>query len=355
MPDHVELRVGGASFEGWEEFSLRRSLEAVAGRFELKVSDRRAFPISRGDQVEVAIDGEVAITGHVDRLRKSLGKAQVTVEGRDRTADLVDCSVAVAPLEFQDEGLSAIAAKLCDPFGIVVVLDALEGETFPRFAVQPGESVHEAIERACRMRGLLATTDGLGRLVLTRPVGKPAGVALVEGMNLEDAVLDLDDSARFRHYSVLPQDQARDGVDPLQLEEPEGVAEDLGAREGRVLVVLAEGAASPEACQTRARWEASSRLARAARLTARVQGFHVQPRGLLWRPGLTVPVSCPSLRIESTWIVAEVSMSQTKGSGGSGCDLTLCPERAYQLEAEKPTREDPGDQWRADVEGEEEA
>lgn len=350
MPDQVELTVEGKVFTGWESFSCRRSLEAFSGKFDLQVSDRSGFPIRVGDSVVLSIDDEPLMTGYAEQLSKTLRTRELKVSGRDRTGDLVDCSAVSPPYEFTDEGLSAIAAKLCDPFGIDVVLTADEGEPFSRFAVHPGETVHEAIARAARLRGILASTDGRGRLVLDRPTGLDAGSALVEGANILDAVLELDGAARFRDYLVLAQDLA---ADPSAIEAPEGRSSDAGARAGRVLLVIAEGTADAAGCQKRAEWEAASRSAKAGQVRVSVQGFHVSPVGVVWRPGLLVPLSIPTLRVEGNYLISEVGMAQQKTGGGTVTELVFVRPDAFVLELQKTLKKDPEAEWGADVDEEE--
>lgn len=351
MSDLVGVRVDGVTYTGWTSFSCRRSLEAVAGKFTLGVADREGFPLRAGASVVVSVDGEEVVTGYVDLLRKTLAKRQVTIEGRDKTADLVDCSAYAPPYEFQDEGLTAIAAKLADPFGIVVVQTSSEGEPFERFAVHPGETAWECIARALRARGMLGTTDGQGRLVLERPTGTDAGVALVEGRNILDADVIFDDSERHATYLVVAQDLAN--ADPDALEAPEGRATDAGARRGRVLLLIAQGAADADECQRQAEWEATSRASRAARVTCMVQGARTFPGGALWRPGLLVPVKIPNLRVDGRMLITETTTTQSKGDGaGTKTELTLARSDSYKLELEKPMKKDPEAEWGADVDEE---
>lgn len=351
MSDLIGVRVDGVTFTGWTSFSCRRSLEAVAGKFQLLCADRPGFPLRVGSSVVVTVDGDEVVTGFVDVLRKTIAQRQVRLEGRDRTADLVDCSAYSPPYEFQDELLSAIAAKLADPFGVTVVQTADDGEPFERFAVHPGETAYECIARATRARGLLATTDGLGRLVLARPTGTDAGVALVEGRNVLDASLVLDDSERHAEYRVVAQDLAN--ADPNELEAPEGRATDAGARKGRVLLLIAAGAATAADCQQLAEWEAARRSSAAGRVTCMVQGSRTQEGGMLWRPGLLVPVQLPTLRVDARMLITDVALEQGKAPGeGTKTEITLARADSYRLELEKPTKRDPEAEWGADVDEE---
>ena len=50
------------------------------------------------------------------------GSFSLSVSGRDKTADLIDCS-ATGNSEFNNKTLTAIAQELCAPFGIAVLTD----------------------------------------------------------------------------------------------------------------------------------------------------------------------------------------------------------------------------------------
>ena len=84
------------------------------------------------------------------------GLIRSLIRGRDRTGDLVDCSAATMPGEWQNELLDRIVQSLIDPFGISVTVDTDIGEPFRKFRIDEGETVFEAIDRACRYSGRAA-------------------------------------------------------------------------------------------------------------------------------------------------------------------------------------------------------
>jgi hypothetical protein len=91
------------------------------------------------------------------------------VSGRDRTCDLVDC--CSYRRHGQMAGQAAFCRSLgevCNPFGIEIVLHRRSGRALQvEITYSPGDTVMSLIRKLCRMRGLMPTSRGNGRLVLT--------------------------------------------------------------------------------------------------------------------------------------------------------------------------------------------
>lgn len=115
-PD-VRLEINGVKYGGWTKISIRRGIGQVAGTFELSITERwpgQPIPakIELGASCVVTVDGAPVITGYVDDVAPSYNAAShtVSVTGRDKTCDLVDC----CPPSTQLKGatLAAVAGRL---------------------------------------------------------------------------------------------------------------------------------------------------------------------------------------------------------------------------------------------------
>jgi hypothetical protein len=129
-------------------------------------------PFREGESCRILVDGRPVITGYVDdvAIRYDDKDHAVSVSGRDRTADLVDCS---APsVQWAGRSLPQVAAELCRPFGIGVRTLCDCAQTFQRLKNTEGDSVFETLEAAARVR---ARTPDHGRLGQPdpEPGGKP--------------------------------------------------------------------------------------------------------------------------------------------------------------------------------------
>lgn len=333
MPE-VTLTVGGVSWSGWTGVRVRRGLEQVAGTFSLELTER--WPDDAGkrpvpDQFcTLALDGETVSTGFIDEVEAAIdaGRHVLAVAGRDATARLVDCSAEHEPGTWSDATVAEIVAQLCSPFDIQIAVEADSGEPLRQFSLQKGETAWEAIERACRMRGLLAVSDGRGGLALARSSATGAPEAeLVEGQHILAARAAYSHRDRFSRYTVLGQQQGDDWLDAEDITAPKGEAVDPAVGLHRPLILLGEDQGDAAELQRRAEWEARVRAARSRRVDVTVQGWR-SPAGRLWRPQGLVVVRAPSLGIDATLLIAAVELSV--GGEGAKARLSLLRPGAFE-------------------------
>lgn len=359
MPDELVLELGGLSFSGWERAQVKRSIETACGAFALDVSDENAsgapfWPVRPGTACNLRVGEDLVLVGYVDSARRELGPEthRLSAEGRDKAADLVDCTAMNEPGEWWGLTALELVSELAAPFDVPVDAQVADvGEPFVRFALQPGESAWEAIERACRSRGFLVSGNGQGGITLTQPGALGvAGVVLAEGENVRGAVLEYNASGRFRTYLVRGQQGATLDLAPEECAAVEGRAEDLGARPGRTLVIQADGPFDLAIAQQRAAWEATVRYARSARVTVRLAGWRERPDGALWSPNRLVDVRMPKLGITGRMLVTAVALSKGGEGEGTQAELELAWPDAFLPEVELNPEKDPGGSFGADLE-----
>lgn len=324
----VELLVNGQKYQGWESVRISRGIEQVAGDFSLAVTDRWAdgerivdWPLKALDVCAVRIDGAPVISGYLDAVSLSLdaGTHGVSVSGRDKTADLVDCS-AVHAGQWKNATVERIARDLAAPFGVAVRLETKAGDPLTSFALQEGETVFEAIDRAARARALLLTSSPAGELVITRRGTQRLPVELVEGVNILSAQAEYRVAERYSKITV--KGQAR-GSDAESAATVKASVNDPEITRHRPLVVIAEEQGAGLAA--RADWERRIRMGRGSRATVAVQGWS-HPGGL-WLPNRLVRVRAPSVRIDAELLI--VACTYTLDSGGSRTELTLAHPAAF--------------------------
>lgn len=341
---NVTLKIGGRRFDGWTSVSIDRRLDALCGAFALGLTDRwpgqpERWRIETGDQAQLLVDDEPVVNGWIDRARYKVTAHNhpLDVAGRSRTCDLVDCSAIHSPGSWRGRTIGQIATDLTRPFGIAVTVVGDPGPPFSRFALEPGETVLAAIERMTVLRGLLATTDAAGDLVLQRPSEQSAGFELVEGVNFEEVEFDNDVTERFSEYTVKGHD-ASDESAGTRAARPSGRAEDPGVRRYRPLQIIADEEATTASLQDSARWEASVRAAKAQTVTGSVSGWR-SPDGRLYQPNVLVPVRAPIVGVTAELLVAGVRFKRSAREG-SRTELTLVRKESFSLKpvAEAPAR-----------------
>lgn len=339
MSDLV-LEVNGDYYSGWKKIRVQRGIEQISGTCELSVSERwpdqmSPRPIRPGDACTVSVDGETVITGFVDDLDLSYDDKShsVRVAGRDRTGDLVDCSVLGSSGEWHNIGLLKLAEILCGPFEVTVKSQTDLGVPFTTFAIQEGETAFEALDRASRMRGVLLLADGQGGLALTR-----AGKAGVSQVTLKQGENILAADGHFSHlerYSVYHVKGQRRGTDedvgmPEAINELKSVVTDNGVRRHRPLVVLAEDLGNGITYLERAMWERNIRIGRSIRSIVTVQGWREQgDSGDLWAPNRLVSIQDPWQRLDTQMLIASVTFYLD--TNGSTTELELAPPAAFDI------------------------
>jgi prophage tail gpP-like protein len=277
--------------------------------------------IQPGSPCEVAVDGEIVITGFVDDAGVEFDPTthEVEIAGRDATGDLVDCAAFVpgrGPSIWADGSSPlAIIAGICRPFKIAVKADVPMQATGTQ-ELTPGETAFCVIDRLARGAGVLPVSDGQGRLLLTRGGSGGSFAPIREGENIEKAKGAYSFKQRFSDYYVVSQ-LAGDYVDATPIVSG-AHATDPAITRFRPVVIQAEtpapGAASP---QRRAEWEASVRIGKALRYTLTLTGWR-DDSGALWQPNGLVPVT--SRRIG--WTMDE---------NGSVTELTVTRPDAFKL------------------------
>lgn len=335
LPPHmVALEVDGLGYTGWTALTIERSIEALAGSFDLELAAKERtgaedWEIADGAPCRVLLGSEVLITGYVDAVSRFVdaGSRGLRVRGRDKAADLVDCSAVHKPGSWKSQSLEAIARALTAPFGVRVVVTAPTGAPFKRFALQQGETVFAAIDRMARYRGLVAYSPGDGTLAIGNADTGRRGGRIAEGVNLISAEATRDTSERFSEYLVKGQasgDDSRSGVAASQVK---GSARDGEVRRYRPLLVIGEEQADAASLRRRAEWEAAVRSGRGRPLSVTVPGWTTDA-GTVWSPGTRAACEIPSCRVSADMLIERVRTLRD-AEGGTTSELDLVPPEAW--------------------------
>lgn len=345
----VVLTVDGTEWAGWTELEIVRSIERVAGGFVLALTDRWAGqaerrPIKQGTACTLAIDGEVLITGWIDDVEHAYDhqKRTLAVRGRDKTGDLFDCAAVHRPFEILGLKLDAIATRLCQPFNIPVTAQVDMGRAFGRFAIQPGETAWEAIERGCRQRAVLPMPDGKGGLILTRAgEGGEAAAPLRlggDGGNILAGQMTLSAKELFSDYIVMGQQASSSAFDvfvPGAADRPESRpmspsarVRDASVTRYRPTIILAEMQGTGLTLAQRAEWQRAVATGKAVRGTYTVQDWRAA--GTLWQANTLVRVTDSFAGLDDAeMLIASTKMRLTEG--GTLTEIEVAHRDAYRL------------------------
>ncbi len=335
----VELTVDGLTYRGWRSMKCSLGLDAAAAEISIEMAERwagaeDAAQIARsirpGAAFLLTLEGEAVVEGFLDALEVAYDATNhtLTVRGRERTADLVDCAATVdGPYEWANIGLEEAARRIAEPYGIKVRAEAELGKAFPRFSIQPGEAAWEAIARAARERAVIATGDGLGTLILTRAGegGEAAGALRLGGKDGNILRANGSFDVAERHDVVVVRGQAQGETSASQ---GEARATDEDIIRHRPKVILAEAQGEGVTFQDRAAHEVRVAAGKSRRVRYTVPGWRGSS-GNLWLPNTKVWVEDAFLELKRELLISNVSFSLTEQ--GTVTELQVAPVDAYAL------------------------
>jgi prophage tail gpP-like protein len=361
----VTLAVNGKLYEGWKQVSVRSSLEELAHSFTVEYTQRAAVgapivEIEAGDAVQIKIGATLVLTGYVDESSEDYdsGNHSVSVIGRSKTGDLVDCAAILeqpgTPVPGQPpqggkitgKNLYDIAKLLCAPFGIGVSIDAALSDMFlsagneAAVQIQDGDSVFETLSELARKDAVLLLTDAAGDLLLARASTVPLSVALRSGVNIKRGSLRSSVRDRYSKYVIKGQAPGSDALAALSATGMKFEVADDEVKRYRPFVAV-DHEATLERLEQRATWERNTRAGRSAALTYDVQGWtHAQG---LWHPNTLVTVGDERLGIDTTMLITSVDLQRSLEQGRTA-RLELAPREMYDvLKPPKVLRRKKGD------------
>lgn len=358
MNDDVVLKAGGQVYGGWTKVNVTRSLQAMSGSFDLELTWKwkgsdaqyKAFmkPIKEGQPCVVEIGGERVITGYVDDWVPSYdaNKVIISVNGRDKTSDLIDCSIDQPSGQLNNLDLAQIAKIVCKPFGIDVIIQTDVGEAFPRVQIEQGETPHELLTRLARQRGVLLTSDAYGNLVITRRSTVRAGVALILGENLLAARGRFSYRQRFSHYKIKAVGASFgdwDEADPETVGGIEATVTDNDIHRYRPMIIVNEEVTTAEGAAKRGQWERQRSIAKSNGAECTVTGWRIPQTGKLWNFNTTAPVQDEILGLDEEMLISSVMFSA--GDDGRLAVLSVVKPESFDIPAEVVSGTKIGLEW----------
>jgi prophage tail gpP-like protein len=337
--ESVSLVVGttGAALRGWTDVRVTRGIERMPSDFGIGMTERftdaSLVTVSAGDPFQLLIGADVVMTGYVDTVTGQLAEEShtITVAGRSRCSDLVDCSAEWAGLQIMSADLLQIATRLVQPYeGLEVVCDLDDLPILMAQNIMLGETPWAVIERNARFSAALVYDNPDGNLVLTRVGNLEATGGLFEGVNVERASVTFSMLDRFSEYVAVQM--ALDMFGDISGGSMNVITQltDNGVPRRRQHVIVAENvsAIGMDVAAQRAAWEMNRRTARGNAVAITTDSWR-DGAGVLWEPNTLVHVKLPTLKLpEAMFLIGDVTYRLDE-SGGTHADLTLMPPEAF--------------------------
>lgn len=341
--------MNGKRFDGWRGLSITRSVEAICAYYTFEFSDmwtadQVEWPLNAQDDVEVILDGNTVITGYIDVVSGELTDSArtYTVQGRDKTSDLIECSAPSPPKAYNSITFLNFCKALTKGMNINFTLGPGDYKKTPieTLAYHDGDKIFDILDEYASQCSALLVPDGKGGLVITsRESGKSVD-KIIEGLNAKSFSYQRDYTDRFSDYRVQGKTSGKGkGKGKGWFNAKTGstssrslsTAKDLGVTRYRPLVISLEGNKTSEITENRAELEAVIRASKSLVVNCKVAGW-TQSNGKVWTINETVQLVAPRLGIGNSYgdeyLISETIFTLSD-NGGSETELTLVPKDAF--------------------------
>lgn len=351
----ILLEINGFKFDSFKDYEVTQSIDDVSGQFYFLAAtngkDPLPFPVE--SSCRILVDDTPIITGFVEVLSASYDSTEhiISVQGRDKTADVIDSTIG-ANIDFSGQiALDALIRVILDVSDIknINVISEVDVEPFTsleKISADIGDGVFDVIESYCRKRQVLITSNGDGDIVLTRGGVNFSGLSLYNNPatpqlnNIKSASVTYDNTNRYHQYTVKSQanisaSNASGNIDNKEATAAKGTVTDSAIRVGRSLTMIAEKSSDVTQCINRARWQANINRARSLVYSVVVAG-HTDVNGTPWKINELVKVDDIYSGLNGMYLINQATYRLTEE--GTETTLNIVPADSYNLEPVAPPK-----------------
>ena len=213
----ITVLIDGKTYRVWETAEITRSFDVIADTFALtgpwdptNPDDRETFKPFSYKPFSLYIGGERVMQGTVlnNNPESAANQNSIAISGYTIAGILADVMLPPTLYPFETDGLNLlqIAQKMSSPYGVTVISQDDTGERFGSFTINrvievipqgetgflagtrsetvfidgekvdigPVEKIYTFLIKLARQRGLVISSDTLGRLLLQTPTNEPA-------------------------------------------------------------------------------------------------------------------------------------------------------------------------------------
>lgn len=341
MTDDLSIQLTGSGAQtvlsGWQQVRVTVGIERVPPDFEVTytetLGDGTTSVAVPGQACTVSIGSDVVITGYVDRVieRISAETHELTLTGRGKTQDLVDCAAVWQGATFQNVTALDVATKVAQPYGITVVCVESDLKRLPLFMVNIGETAFEIISRICQLSGLLAFEQPDGTLLLARVGTIQAASGFQQGRNVQEASFERSMDQRFSAYTVIYPGNALLSDTGAAVLSTDSYQDTGVPRLRQKYVELLSNSVGVDLTKAQAMWELNRRIGRSQVVRVTTDSWRDQG-GTLWTPNTLAEVDVASVKVSKIQLlIGEVTFARGLG-GGTTAELVLMPPQAFDVQ-----------------------
>ncbi len=347
MSEEIYIVNQGQKIFGWQRLKTVQTIDSLCSSFELDYVGNEDIKdaLTGFDPIKIYLGETLLITGYIFPVKLPIvsGKVMITVIGRGKTADLIDCSAINKPGTWRKQKLQQIVFALVKDFNITVQTDVDTGELFTKFSINHGEPIVNAIYRACNLRGVLPIEDEYGDIVLTSSSSELASEPIEYGKNILSGEYVYDYTESYSNYFVAGNTiTTGDGWGDKKKINVIGEGQDTTIGRYRPFYTKDSDRVTKNDVRKKAAWMAQVRYGNASNLDVNLSSYF-QENGDRWKPNLLVPVKIPSADIDTELLITQVEYTHTQNK--QNCKLTLKDPIVYKKEPKATVKKKKNSGW----------
>lgn len=329
----LSLFVGGQIYTGWKGSEIYLDLESLAHYVSLQCAytTKDGITIQNGEACELMIDGELILTGYIDRTEHSVkgDSFDLNVEIRSKTADLVDCSAGYS--QIKDRSAQAVAEEICKPFGINVKWESERPPKQITWKIEPTETCFDVLAMIACECNLILTTNGIGDVVFTDAGTENLGTLTLGKEILELSVVN-DWTDRFSDYICVGDNQSyrddwKGGKETvLKKGSVRTTIKDEEINRYRPTMLMTDDVANGQNTKEMAEFERDRAISLGKIITVRVRGWrHLSG---IWDINKRLNIAAMPIIIATDWLITSTTLL-LNGDDGHVAEMTLSPPEGF--------------------------
>jgi prophage tail gpP-like protein len=325
---YVTFQVGGVNYTAFERAAVSYAANQASRAFAFTVTDSTdgmdlAWNFMPGTPVTVTANGQLLLTGYINKMMPSFDKLNHTVEvsGTSKGSDSVKSAAEHEKGEFRNKTPLQIAQEL-DKQGVGFSSDA-EQKQIEYFRLNPNETVFEAIERATRRFPQLLQGMPDGSIKLTKGGTGGSNAPIIQGVNLFGGSAMFDDTDQHSEYKVKGQRVFGTDRKSLRITATE---KDSSVKRHLPKHIHQETDIDDETAKNRAKHHKNRQQGESVSASLRMQSWF-DSAGQLWKANGLVYVESRVLKLSQQMLIKSVSLTQD--SNGSFAQLSLVLPQAF--------------------------
>jgi prophage tail gpP-like protein len=323
---------GGLRWSAFKSVNVKAAFNEAARSFEFEVAAELGASATNtifavGTEVSIFANGDLLLTGYVDCREPTFAgkRAEISVSGRSKSADLVDGSGEHETGQFENKDPLEIGQEISKEYAAKWETDQ-QLKKIEQYQLQPGETCFRCVEKMARDQGMTITGTAEGNAKITKAGNKRMGGGLIEGQNILSGTAH--HNGKNRHSKIIVRGQRPFGHGKENLE-IEAELEDGSVKRHRTIILIQDDDTTKERAEKRAKNRKNRAKGNALKATISTQGFRDEG-GQLWEPGALVWTESPFLDIAQDMLIESVNYKQDEG--GSIATLQLVDPAAYDGE-----------------------